>query len=205
SADQVTTAGGCSGANFLAIAALIEAGEEVLIESPNYDPIPGAARLVGGAVATFERRFEEGYRIDPARVSAAVGPDTRLIVVTNPHNPSCVLASEEEMSGLARVAERTGTPVLFDEVYLDTVLENRPAPAATQSPLFLTTSSLTKAYGLASLRCGWILASPEITRQIRTAREVMDVWSPIPSDRLSVLAFSQMDRLAARTRRVVEP
>jgi aspartate/methionine/tyrosine aminotransferase len=202
--ENVATSGGCSGANFLAIAALVEPGEEILIESPNYDPIPGAARLLGAGVSTFARRFEEGYRIDPDRVAEAVGPDTRLIVVTNPHNPSGVLASEEEMSGLARVAEKTGTPVLIDEVYLDTVLENRPASAATRSPLLLATSSLTKAYGLASLRCGWILASPEITRRIRRARDVMDVWSSIPADRLSVLAFRHMDSLAQRTRRIVE-
>jgi aspartate/methionine/tyrosine aminotransferase len=204
SPERVATAGGCSGANFLAIAALVEAGEEVLIESPNYDPIPGAARLIGAGVSTFERRFEEGYRLDPERIAAAIGPETRLIVVTNPHNPSGVLAAEEELAGLARVAERTGTPVLFDEVYLDTVLDDRPAPAATRSPLFLTTSSLTKAYGLASLRCGWILSSEEITRRILRTRNVMDVWSPIPSDRLSVVAFGQMNRLAQRTRRIVE-
>ena len=202
--DRVATAGGCSGANVLAMAALVEGGEDVLIESPNYDPLPGAARLLGARVVTFDRRFEEGYRIDPDRVAAAIGPETRLIVVTNPHNPSGVLASEEELSGLARVAERTGTPVLFDEVYLDTVLEKRPAPAATRAPLFVTSNSLTKAYGLASLRCGWTLASPEITRRIRRVRDVMDVWSPIPSDRLSVVAFHSMDRLAQRTRRIVD-
>jgi aspartate/methionine/tyrosine aminotransferase len=202
--DNVATAGGCSGANFLAIAALVEGGEEILIESPNYDPIPGAARMLGAGVATFPRLFEEGYRIDPDRVAAVLGPDTRLIVVTNPHNPSGVLASEEELSGLARVAEKTGTPVLFDEVYLDTVLENRPASAATRSPLFVTTNSLTKAYGLASLRCGWTLASAEITRRIRRARDVTDVWSAIPADRLSVVAFRHLDLLAQRTRRIVE-
>src|SRR5438309_1538549 len=81
-----------------------------------------------------------------------------------------VRASEEELARIARVAERTGTPVLFDEVYLETVLEDRPAPAATRSPLFLTTSSLTKAYGLASLRCGWILSSAQITRRILGTR-----------------------------------
>src|SRR5712691_2341066 len=97
--DRVATAGGCSGANFLAMAALIEGGEEVLIESPNYDPLAGAARMLGASVATFERRFGDGYRIDPERIAAAMGPETRLIVVTNPHNPSGVLASKEEISG----------------------------------------------------------------------------------------------------------
>jgi aspartate/methionine/tyrosine aminotransferase len=201
--DRVATGGGCSGANFLAMAALLEAGDEVLLERPNYDPLAGAARLLGAAVATFERRFEEGYRIDPDRVDAAVTPRTRLIVVSTPHNPSGVAASAEELAGLARVAERTGVPVLFDEVYLDAIPEDRLPPAATRSPLFLSTNSLTKSYGLASLRCGWAIGSPEIVRRIRRVRDVVDVWAPIPSDRLSVVAFQNLDRLASRARRIV--
>jgi aspartate/methionine/tyrosine aminotransferase len=68
----------------------------------------------------------------------------------------------------------------------------------------VSTSSLTKAYGLASLRCGWALASPEVTEKIRRARDVVDVWGPMPADRLSVLAFRNLDRLAERARRLVE-
>jgi len=201
--ERVATAGGCSGANFLTLAALVEAGDEVLLERPNYDPLAGAARLLGAGVATFERRFDQGYRIDPDRVAGAVTPRTRLIVVSTPHNPSGVAAGAEELAGLARVAERTGVPVLFDEVYLDAIPEDRLPPAATRSPLFLSTNSLTKSYGLASLRCGWTIGSPEIVRRIRRVRDVVDVWAPIPSDRLSVVAFQNLDRLAARARRIV--
>jgi aspartate/methionine/tyrosine aminotransferase len=203
--DRVATAGGCSGANFLSIAALTEPGDEVLLESPNYDPLAAAARMLGATVRNFERRFEEGYRIDPDRVAGSIGPATRLIVVTNPHNPSGALAGQEEMAELARVAERAGIPVLVDEVYLDVAFGAAPRPAAAISPLFVSTNSLTKAYGLASLRCGWTLASPEITEKIRRSRDVVDGWSPIPSDRLSVLAFGNRDALSERARGIVEP
>ncbi len=202
--DNVATAGGCSGANFLVMAALLEPGDEVLIESPNYDPLPGTARLLGASVATFQRRFEDGYRIDADRVAAAIGRRTRLIVVTSPHNPSGVVADEQDLSALARAAERVGVPVLVDEVYLDAVFEGRPAPAASRSAALISTNSLTKAYGLASLRCGWSIASPEITRRVRRVRDVVDVWGPIPADRISVLAFENLDRLAERARRIVE-
>jgi hypothetical protein len=72
------------------------------------------------------------------------------------------------------------------------------------SPAFISTNSLTKAYGLASLRCGWALASPDITEKIRRARDVVDVWGPMPADRLSVVAFENIERLADRARRIVE-
>jgi aspartate/methionine/tyrosine aminotransferase len=202
--DRVATAGGCSGANFLACAALIGLDDEVLVESPNYDPLPAAARMLGSSVSTFERRFEEQYRIDPDRVAAAISPRTRLLVVSNPHNPSGVLASEEEMAGLERVAQAAGVHVLVDEVYLDTILDSRPTPAATRSPVFVSTNSLTKAYGLSSLRCGWALASAEVTEKIRRARDMVDVSGPIPAERLAHLAFRSLDQLALRARRVID-
>jgi aspartate/methionine/tyrosine aminotransferase len=202
--DRVATANGCSGANFLAFAAILESGDEVLMERPAYDPLVAAAKMLGARVRFFERRFEEGYAIDPDRIAETIGPATRLIVLSNPHNPSGALASAGCLEALARVAGKAGIRVLVDEVYQDTVLEGREPPAATLSPVFVSTNSLTKSYGLASLRCGWALASPELTERIRRARDVVDVWGPIPADRLSVLAFRSLDRLAARARALIE-
>ncbi len=200
----VATAGGCSGANFLALAGLLEADGEVLVESPFYDPLPAAVRLLGGRITYFQRRFQDGFDVDPVVVADAVTPRTRLLVLTNPHNPSGTLIAPDRLQELIRLAERRGFTILFDEVYRDVVLDGRPAPAATLSPACVSTSSLTKAYGLASLRCGWVLASAELARKIRRSRDVVDVWSPIPSDRLSVLAFDRLDTLAARSRALVE-
>ena len=202
--ERVATAGGCSGANFLACAALIDAGDEVLIESPHYDPLAAAARMLGADVVTFPRRFEQGYRIESEDVASALTSRTRLIIVSNPHNPSGVLLSEEEREALRRLAELAEIPVLFDEVYLEAVSGPPVPPAATLSPLFITTNSLTKAYGLSSLRCGWALASPEIAEKIRRARDIVDVSGPTPADRLAVVAFRHIDQLAARARGIVE-
>lgn len=201
--DRVATGSGCSGATFLACAALLEPGDEVLVESPVYDPMPAAARLLGAEVRTFERRFEDGWDLDPDAIAAALTPRTRLVMVSNPHNPSGTLARPESLRSLGELGLRRGVPVLVDEVYRDTVVEGRPAPAATLSPAFVSVSSLTKAYGLASLRCGWTIASPEWTQRIRRARDLVDVWAPIPSDRLAVVAFRNLADLAARARTIV--
>jgi len=201
--DHVATAGGCSGANFLTCAALLDSGDEVLIERPAYDPLVAAAKMVGADVSFFERRFEEGYAVDSGRVAGALTSRTRLVILSNPHNPSGVLASEDSLEEIARVAEAAGIHVLVDEVYLDAVADGGRKPAATRSAVFISTSSLTKSYGLASLRCGWALASRQIARRIRRARDVVDVWSPIPSDRLSVVAFRNLDTLAARAHGLV--
>jgi len=201
---RVAAAPGCSGANFLACAALLSPDDEVLVEAPNYDPLPGAARLLGARVATFPRRFEDGYALDPDAVAAGLTSRTRLVVLSNPHNPSGALASQDSLRELARLAEARSFHVLVDEVYRDVILEGRPETAALLSERFVTTSSLTKAYGLASLRCGWVIATQEVVHRIRRTRDVVDVWSSMPADRLSTLAFRHLPTLAARTRRIVE-
>ena len=198
---NVATAVGCSGANFLTLAALVGPGDEVLLERPGYDPLAAAATMLGATVSRFDRRFEEGYRLDPGRIERAVTPQTRAVVLSSPHNPSGVLAGVDDLREIGRLAERHGFAVIVDEVYLDLAASGH-APAATLSPVFVSTNSLTKAYGLASLRCGWSLASPEVTEKIRRARDVVDVWSAIPADRLSVVAFHHLPALAERAQRL---
>jgi hypothetical protein len=202
---MVAVAQGTSGANFLVFAALVKAGDDVLVERPGYDPLTGPPALVGANVVRFDRRFEDGYRLDPDSVRAALTPRTRLIVITNAHNPTGVVAAESDVDEIGRIAERHGARVLVDEVYLDTA-EAKPArPAAARSPVFISTNSLTKSYGLAGLRCGWVIAAPDVAEEARRARDIVDGSGPFPTERLSVLAFSMLDRLAARAQRILTP
>jgi aspartate/methionine/tyrosine aminotransferase len=202
--ERVATAGGCSGANFLTCAALVDAGDHVLLEHPVYDPLVAAAKMVGAEVSFFERRFEEGYALDPIRIADHLKPKTRLVILSSPHNPSGVLAEESALRELGSIAEKAGVLVLADEVYLDVAPGSKHPPAATLSPAFISSNSLTKSWGLASLRCGWTLASPEITERIRRARDIVDVWAPIPADRLALVAFRNLNSLAARARELIE-
>ena len=117
--EQVTTAQGTSGANFLVCAALLEPGDEVLVETPGYDPLFAAPRLVGAQVNHFERDFAGGFTLDPDRVRRAITPRTRLIIVTSPHNPSGVVATREALEEIGWLAQANNAHVLIDEVYLD--------------------------------------------------------------------------------------
>jgi aspartate/methionine/tyrosine aminotransferase len=202
--DQVTTATGTSGANFFVCAALLEPGDEVLVERPGYDPLLGTPRLVGARVTRFDRVFEEGYRLDPDRVRQAMTPKTRLIVVTTPHNPSSATADAEALAEVGRMAERAGAHVLVDVVYLDaTGVAVRLKPDATTTP-FVFTSSLTKSYGLAGLRCGWTISSAPVAERIRRVRDVVDGTGSIVAERLSVVAFEHLDALHARARALLD-
>ena len=202
SPDLVTTAGGTAGANFFALAALLEPGDEVLVERPGYDPLLGAARLLGARTVRFDRSFDEGFALDPDRVRHAMTPRTRAIVITSPHNPTGVSADPAALDEVGRIAERAGAHVVVDEVYKDVTGDPTP-PAAARGERFVTTSSLTKSYGLSSLRAGWVIASPAITYRVQRARDVVDGTGSIVAERLAALAFQHLDALTARARGIL--
>jgi aspartate/methionine/tyrosine aminotransferase len=200
---QVATATGTSEANFLVCAALLDAGDVVLVERPVYDPLLAAARMFGADINRFGRIFESGYTLDPDHVRAAMRPRTKLIVLTNPHNPTGAIVDDDTLLAIGRIAEAAGARVVVDEVYLDAADVTR-RPAATLGEVFITTSSLTKSYGLASLRCGWTLSSAAIAERLRRARDVVDGSGSIVAERLAALAFAQLDRLEQRARGILE-
>jgi aspartate/methionine/tyrosine aminotransferase len=193
---------GSSGANFLALAALVRPGDGVLVEAPTYAPVPTAARLFGAEVTTITRRPETGYAVEPDALAAALTPRTRLIVLTRPHNPTGSIVDTRTLEAIAEIAERARVHVLVDEVYLDTLAGAGLLPAARVSDRFISTSSLTKAYGLAGVRCGWALASPGIAARMRAARAVVAPTLP-PARRLAARALADLARLADRARRII--
>ena len=203
--DQVATATGTSGANFLVCAALLRPGDDVLIERPAYDPLLAVAVMLGANPLRFERRFEDRFRLDLDALAAALTPRTRLIIVTNPHNPTGVLTDVGDMRRLGELAERHGCYVLADEIYMDAVAGAAPPAAATLSPRIITTSSLTKAYGLAGLRCGWAVADTAICEEIRRARDLVDGTGSVLAERAAAVAFDALPSLAARAKAVLAP
>jgi aspartate/methionine/tyrosine aminotransferase len=197
SPEWVATANGAAGANFQVCAALLEPGDDVLVERPGYDPLLGAPRMLGANVIRFDRHFDDAYALDPDRVADALTPRTRLIIVSSPHNPTGAQADRGALAAVGQLARSVGAHVLVDEVYLDVAGTDRD-PAVLMDEVFVSTSSLTKSYGLSGLRCGWSLSSPELAERIRRARDIVDGNGSIVAERLATLAFSQLDRLTAR-------
>jgi aspartate/methionine/tyrosine aminotransferase len=202
--DCVVTAAGTSGANFLAFAALLDAGDEVLIEQPAYGLLLDALRCLGADIRRFTRAHDAGYAVEPEAIRRAVTPRTRLIVLTNLHNPSSVLTGEEVLREVGEIARSVGARVLVDEVYLDAVYENTPRTSFLLGPQFVVTSSLTKVYGVSGVRCGWILAEPDLARDMWRLNDCMAATSVFPGELLGVAIFSQLDKVRERFRRIVQ-
>jgi aspartate/methionine/tyrosine aminotransferase len=190
--EQVVAADGTSMANFLAMAALITPGDEVLVEQPTYEPMLGAASFLGAQIKRFERKAADAFRLDPAAVERMLTRNTRLIVITNLHNPSSTLADEAELRAIGDLAARVGARVLVDEVYLDAAAPPRRS-AVHLGPAFVVTNSLTKVYGLSGLRCGWILAEPGLAERMWRLNDLFGVNQAHAAERLACIAFDHID------------
>jgi aspartate/methionine/tyrosine aminotransferase len=202
--ENVVAAIGTSMANHLAMAAILEPGDEALIELPAYDPLLGIARYLGASVKRFTRRFEGDFTVNPGEIERAVTSRTRLIVMTNLHNPTCVLTDNNTLEQIGEVARSIGARVLIDEVYLEALFDRAPRSAFHLGPQFVTTSSLTKAYGLSGLRCGWVLAEPELARRMWLLNDLFGNIPAHPAERLGVVALAKLDRIASRAQALIE-
>lgn len=198
SVEQVVSADGTSMANLLAMATLIASGDEVLIEQPTYELLIGAASFLGAEITRFERKPSDAFRLDPAIVEAQMSNRTRLIVVTNLHNPSGALAEDDELRAIGRLAAARGARVLVDEVYLDSAVPPRRS-SVHLGPEFVITNSLTKVYGLSGLRCGWILAEPELAERMWRLNDLFGVNQAHQAERLACITFDHLDEVLGHT------
>lgn len=205
---EVVPALGTSHAVFLAYAAMLSPGDEVLVEFPGYEPLTRTAEGLGAIVRTFERFATDGFAISPERVAAAVTSRTRVIVVTNLHNPTGVRTSDETLRELAKIAEARGAYLLVDEVYapFDALPEDGVfgASARKLAPNVVAVSSLTKCYGLGMHRIGWVLGPPEIVERAETAIIATCGHLPLSHAARGAVAVANVGKLSVRAKGILE-
>jgi aspartate/methionine/tyrosine aminotransferase len=202
--DGVVPVPGTSSANFMALAAVLQHGDAVLVEHPVYDPISRVAAFLGLRVIPLRRRPSSAFGIRVEEVEAGLKQGARAVVLTNLHNPSGQLLTVEMIERIAESCAIAGAKLVVDEVYLDAVHLAGLGPlwtAANVADNVIATSSLTKVYGLGGLRIGWLLTNPGLAERARGIMDLLSVNNSAPSSSLALVAFSQMERLEARFRR----
>jgi aspartate/methionine/tyrosine aminotransferase len=204
----VVAATGTSMANHLAMAAVLDPGDEVLIEEPVYGPLLDVAEYLGARIKRIPRRVETDFALEPAEIEKAITRETRLIVLSNLHNPSGALMRAATLRAVGEMAHRVGARVLVDEVYLDMLFEGG-APycfpigwsiASVADNPFIVTNSLTKVYGLSGLRCGWVLAAPEPAKRMWLLNDLYGAVAAHAAERMSVIAFDHLAQFRERAR-----
>jgi aspartate/methionine/tyrosine aminotransferase len=206
-ADSIVAAPGASMANYLAMGTVLNPGDEVLIERPGYGLFADIANYIGAHVRFFDRSLTADFSIDCDGLAGSLGPNTRLVVLSNLHNPTGALLSEGILKSIGEIAGRAGVYVLVDEVYLD-MLFDPAAPAAfdigrsidgERNP-FIVTNSLTKTYGLSGLRCGWIVATPELAHRMWRLNDLFGVNAAHIAEQMSAIAFDRLGELRENAR-----
>jgi len=165
---------GATGALSLVYKSLLKPGERVLVERPGFDLFGSLAEAAGLGVDHFDRPAPD-YRLDLDSIVARLTPQTRLIVLSNLHNPSGMVIAPAELDALAEIAERHDLLCVIDEVYRDYAPDQVAGPyGATVSDRFISISSMTKIFGLATLRCGWLIGDPSLIQRVRSVHDATE-------------------------------
>lgn len=198
SPDQVLVTVGSTHANFLATLAHAAAGDEVAIEEPVYEPLWRNVAAIGARLVFVPRGAD--WSLDPDAFKRALSNRTRLVILTNLHNPTGRLATPETIREIGRMAAAVGAVVLCDEVYLDGLSAGEGLPCARAIANGVSTASLTKVYGLGPLRCGWAVGPRESIALMRHVMQYTSIRHAVAAEALLVAALMDLPRLLDRAR-----
>ena len=199
----------CAGAEeaiFLAMHAVVRAGDRVVVVTPAYQSLHEIARALGAEVTSVPLRAELGWLLDPEDVARAVRPGTRLIVVNFPHSPTGAHISRAAQERLIQIAEEAGALLFSDEVYrgLEYSEADRLPPAADLSSNAVSLGVMSKSFALAGLRIGW-LATRNTTLLDKATRlkDYTTICSSAPSEILAIIALRARERVLSRSQSIV--
>lgn len=209
--ENVRVTNGSSEANFMEFWGLLDKGDQAAIMIPNYLQTWGLARHFTGSARAFHLvlRKENGvarWALDTDSLRRAVTSKTKIILVTNPNNPTGSVLSDAEMDAVVSAAERVGAWIVADEVYRGAEVAGPLTPSFWgRTSRVLITSGLSKAFGLPGLRTGWIVGPPRVVAKLESYHDYLTLTPTMLSDRLASIAMkpSRRELLLARTRGII--
>ncbi|HEX7901659.1 MAG TPA: pyridoxal phosphate-dependent aminotransferase [Planctomycetota bacterium] len=200
---NVLVTGGATMGLYIACAAALKAGDQAVVETPVYEPLLRAAEERGAEIRPLERRFDRGWQIELEELERIISRNTRLVLLTNTHNPSGAATSPEKLLSIGQLARDHGAVVVVSEVYLDNAFTPLK-PAAALGPNLVSIGSLSKVYGLGGLRIGWIVGEEGFIARAREVLDYLECELPAPSEWIAAQALKKAGDLVERCRRVSE-
>ncbi|HEY7396885.1 MAG TPA: pyridoxal phosphate-dependent aminotransferase [Gaiellaceae bacterium] len=184
---HVLVTAGAASALFIVATSLLGAGDHALVCAPNYATNLETPRALGADVETFDLRFEDGWALDLEAIASRLRPETRLLSITYPHNPTGSMISPDELDALVAVIERHPVArLLVDETYRE-LAYGAPLPmAASLSPRVIAVSSMSKSYGLPGLRVGWLTCRDDrLMETLLAAKEQIFICGAVLEEELA--------------------
>ena len=170
--ERVMATNGSSEAIYLAMHSLLEPGDEVVVLDPAYQQLFSIAESIGCKLKHWRLRFENSFRPDLGEARHLIGPQTRMIVVNFPHNPTGASLTPAEQNELIELAAGAGAFLVWDAAFAELTYDSPALPdSGERYDRSITLGTLSKAYGLPGLRVGWCLAAPEVLECLMRLRD----------------------------------
>jgi len=179
---EITVTCGATEAIASTILALCDVGDEVVLFEPFYDSYLATLAMAGATARVVTLRAPD-FRFDPAELEAAIGPRTRAILLNSPHNPSGKVFTTEELELVARLCQKHDILAITDEVYEHLVFAGKHVPLATLPGMRERTvmiSSTGKSFSFTGWKVGWVCATPDLSKAVRTAHQFITFCTPPP-------------------------
>lgn len=204
--EQVLVHSGAEEAIFVAMNVLLQKGDHVIVQSPCYQSLAEVARAIGCDVTSWEARESSGWALDPDDLKKLLRPETRLVVVNCPHNPTGYTMTREVFDELARLSRHYGFTVFSDEVYRFLEYDERDRLPAwcEMDGKGISVGVMSKAFGLAGLRIGWsVTRDPALFERLAAFKDFTTICNSAPSEFLSTVALKHRDRILQRNLDIV--
>jgi aspartate/methionine/tyrosine aminotransferase len=204
--DDVLTFAGAEEAMFWALQELVGPGEHAIVTVPNYQSAESLPQSTGAAVSGLVLRPEDGWAPDLDALAALIRPNTRLIAVNFPNNPTGALPEPETWAALITLCEERGIRLFSDEVYRGLEPEGTPPlrQAADASPMALSLGVMSKAYGLPGLRIGWLACRDRaVLERLETRKHYTSICNAGPSELIATHALRRGDEITTRNRAII--
>jgi aspartate/methionine/tyrosine aminotransferase len=186
SSNQIVVTNGASEANFAVVASLVDTSDRVIVEHPNYPSLHEVPKSLNRRTDLLHLSFEEKFKPNLEKLESLITPQTKLITLTHPNNPTGSVITEKMLYEIIEIVEKHDAYLLFDETYRELSFNKPLPPAATLSPQAVSITSMSKAYGLPGIRIGWVAADKSIIDRVCAVREQLTICNSAISEEITI-------------------
>lgn len=206
SAEDVFTFAGAEEGIYCAMRVLIEPGDHVIIVDPCYQSLATLPKTFGAEVTAIQLKFENQWQLDLIEVQKAFRPNTKLLVLNYPHNPTGTILKRAVQDGLIALARTNGAYIFCDEVYrfLEVDEASRLPSIVDEYERGISLNVMTKSFGFAGLRIGWLATRDKsFLREVGSYKLYTSICNSAPSEILAIMALRVKEQILKRNRDVM--
>ena len=203
SPDQIAVTTGASEANFAVVASLVGPNDHIIVEHPNYPSLYEVPRSLNRRLDLLHLTFEEKFKPNLEKLEGLITPQTKLVTLTHPNNPTGSMITEKMLYDAVEIIEAHGAYLLFDETYRELSFKNPLPPAATLSPRAISITSMSKVYGLPGIRIGWVAADKHVIESVRAVREQLTICNSVIGEEIAMNVLRRKQDLSKNIKKRV--